>query len=114
MIKALMFVLVAIVYATAGNAVPAKPNAADAKVRKFVEQVLRAGPALNESELGAQNETHLVKTFKLVNINRTGDVIKAKVSLQINGVRVRDENTHGFSERLVRARWETIEFSWIR
>ncbi len=36
MIKALMFVLVAIVYATAGNAVPAKSNAADAKVRKFV------------------------------------------------------------------------------
>lgn len=90
--------------------VPSKSNDAKTKVKIFVEQVLRAGSALNESEFGTLNEAHLVKTLKLLSVKKTGDVMTAKVSLQIDGLRVRDEITNKFSERNVRARWETVEF----
>ena len=111
MIKTILIVLFAFTNASLGNAVPAKSNAANAKVRKFIEQVLLAGPALTESELGTQNETRLVKSFKLLSIKRSGDVTTAKVSLQIDGLRLRDERTHRFSERSIREGRETIEIS---
>lgn len=90
--------------------VPSKSNEAKTKVKSFVEQVLRAGSALNESEFGTLNEAHLVKTFNLLSVKQAGDVMTAKVSLQIDGLRVRDEITNKFSEQNVRARWETVEF----